>query len=200
MENEILIQSKKNNKHKYQLHIELKQVMDIHDEPVSIKDIKLDFNDHELNEWFDTKLKDIQHEEEKKYLSQYKIDQKIHIGAILMDLDDFFKKTPNLKSLSLMHNFNLKLKDYLFPLIKLKYLYLHNYIYEPFGDSLKNLTNLKILSIRSINYLFEDSLKILTKLRVLTIGLNYNQPFGNSLENLTNLKILDIQASNLINH
>jgi hypothetical protein len=38
-----IIQSKEDSKHKYQLHIEVKQVMDTKDEPVSIKDIKLDF-------------------------------------------------------------------------------------------------------------------------------------------------------------
>jgi hypothetical protein len=188
-----IIQSKEDPKHKYQLHIEVKQVMDTKDEPVSIKDIKLDFNDPELNRWLDTKVKHIQDEEEKEYLRQYTHSKIMHVGAILMDLGDFFKKIPDLKSLILERNFNLKLKDYLKPLTKLKYLYLQNYIYEPFGDSLKGLINLRILSIQDRNYNmpFGDSLSTLIKLQVLTFSYSFNQPLEDSLKNLVNLKILD---------
>ena len=38
---------------------------------ILLKDIKSDFDDPELNRWFDTKLKDIQDEEEKEYLNDY---------------------------------------------------------------------------------------------------------------------------------
>ena len=61
----------------------------------------------------------------------------------------------------------------------------------PLGDSLSNLSNLKVLTFgKCFNYSLGDSLSNLTNLEKLTFGKRFNYPLDNSLSNLSKLKVL----------
>ena len=59
---------------------------------------------------------------------------------------------------------------------------------QPFGNSLKKLSNLKILNLgHSFNQPLSNSLDNLINLKEIYFSISFNQMLGNSLENLTAL-------------
>lgn len=97
-------------------------------------------------------------------------------------------KLENLRKLILV-NYSLPFKDSLVKLGNLEELHIKKSSNNDIKDSLRNLKNLKSLSIESFNKKIGDSFDNLTNLEKLKLN-SFNTEIGNSLDKLVNLKEL----------
>jgi len=193
-----IIQSKTDNKTKFQLSVQDDQLMNIKDDSVSIEFIKSVFKDDILNRWLDTIW-------ETEHLEQYKKNKELlKLNGIKIlniqseQLKQLFSKIIEIKELYIGPHTNQQLGDSLKSLINLEKLFFE-FKEDEFGDSLKGLNNLKTLTMKGdYDKSFEHLLYDLTSLETLKITGKFNQPLNDSLDNLINLENLYLQS--LFNH
>jgi hypothetical protein len=183
-----IIQSKSDIKDKYQLHIESNQFMNNKDAPVSVSDIKIHFNDKDLNIWFNNIFEKIIMEINNKANET----KKITLDSLLVDISNLSDLAiNNLETLELGWDFNLPLGNSLDKLTNLQTLIIGDTFNQQLGNSLDKLTNLQTLNFGvSFNQSLGNSLDKLTKLHTLTFKSNYSQPITHILSKLPNLKTL----------
>ena len=193
-----IIQSKTDNKTKFQLSVQDDQLMNIKDNPVSIEFIKSVFKDDILNNWLDTIW-------ETEHLEQYKKNKELlKLNGIKIfniqteQLKQLFSKIIEVKKLYIGLHSNQQLGDSLKILINLKKLFFE-FKEDEFGDSLQGLNHLKTLTIKGpFNTSFKHSLYDLTSLETLKITGKFRKSLNDSLDKLINLENLYLES--IFNH
>jgi hypothetical protein len=182
-----IIQSKKDFAVKYQLHYKSKQLMDVHDHPITKDVVKSAINEPNL----------FYNLYEKEIIKEYELKKKIELDSNY--LNDFTSdnllplllKMPELETITFGYNFNQPFGTSLQALTNLQTINFGYDFNQPLGTSLQGLTNLQTIKFgHDFNEPLGTSLQGLINLQTITFGHDFNEPLGTSLQGLINLQTI----------
>jgi hypothetical protein len=190
-----IIQSKKNDLDKYQVHFESKQFMNVYDHPVGFEYLISHFNDNDYTYWMyehfnvDNYTTEIILSIKEKFegpklliLLNKVVKLKISMQINEIEVNELLRYCVNLKKLIIQVNLKDKLNDLINELFQLETIELAHEIVSP----LVNLVNLKELYI-NFDQSLGNSLNNLTNLKKIIFCDNFDQLIENSFNNLINL-------------